>query len=45
LEVSAVAVEHHDSLRQPADLSAKFDFVASLEATVDSHPGMCGIVV
>jgi hypothetical protein len=45
LEVSAVAVEHHNSLRQPADLSAKFDLVARLEAAVYSNPGVCGIVV
>jgi hypothetical protein len=44
LEVSAVAVEHHNSLRQAANLSTKFDLVASLEAAVHSHPGMRGIV-
>jgi hypothetical protein len=44
LGVSAIAVEHHNSLRQPADLSTKFDLVASLEPAIHSHPGVRGIV-
>jgi hypothetical protein len=43
LEDSAVAVEHHNSLRQPANLSAKFDLIASLESAIYGDPGMCRI--